>query len=170
MHDAAAGAHPLHAARRQQAGIALVVRVAHTPGEHIGDRLEAAVRMARKATDVVGRAVRAELIKEQERIEHVEVALADHARQFHAGAVRGRLAAQHKCDTAAGGGGSCIHGESPGSTATQDAAEAVRVQASARERNGAVGRTITIRHNVEESFVGAPKEGASGAAATNALR
>ena len=56
---AAAGGHPLHAAVAEQALIAGRVAVAHAPGNHVGDGLEAAVRVVGKAGDVVAGLVRA---------------------------------------------------------------------------------------------------------------
>ena len=72
MNDAAARRHPLHAAGAEQARVALVVAVAHAAGEHVGDGLEAAMRVIRKARDVVVGIVGAELVEQQERIERVE--------------------------------------------------------------------------------------------------
>ncbi len=43
--DAAAGRHPLHAARLEQVAVADAVAVLHEAPEHDGDRLEAAVRV-----------------------------------------------------------------------------------------------------------------------------
>ena len=44
-------------------------RRAHGAGEHVGDRLDAAVRMPREAGEVVVRVVVAEVVEQQERIE-----------------------------------------------------------------------------------------------------
>jgi hypothetical protein len=92
MHDAAAGGHPLHAAGPEQAGIALVVAMAHAAREHVGHGLEAAMRMIGKAGDVVGALVGAELVEHQERVEIGQRLAADHAIELHAGAVAGRPA------------------------------------------------------------------------------
>ena len=89
MHQAAAGRHPLHAAGHEQALVAVVVLVAHAPVEHVGDGLEAAMRMVGEAGEVVLGAVGAELVQHQERIEHVQLRRADHARQLDAGAIGG---------------------------------------------------------------------------------
>ena len=55
----------------EQAVVALVVAVAHAPGEHVGHGLEAAMRMIGEAGDVVVGVVGAELVEHQERIEMV---------------------------------------------------------------------------------------------------
>ena len=73
------GGHPLHAARHQHALVAVVVAVAHAAVEHVGDGLEAAVRMVGKARDVVLGLVGAELIEHQERIEIGQLRLPDDA-------------------------------------------------------------------------------------------
>nr|QBM06462.1 pirin [uncultured bacterium] len=87
MQDAATGGHPLHAAGGEVAAVAMVVAVLHVAGQHVGDRLEAAVRMLGKAGDVIVGAVGTEFVQQQERVEHVQPGLADDAFQFHAGAV-----------------------------------------------------------------------------------
>ena len=69
MDHAAPGGHPLHAAVAEQALVARAVAVAHAAGKHVGDGLEAAMRMVRKAGDVVVRVVAAERVQHQERIE-----------------------------------------------------------------------------------------------------
>src|SRR5690606_27679224 len=61
--------------------------------EHVGHGLEAAVRMARKPGQVVLRAIGAELVEQQERIEIRQLGTADDARQLDPGPVgRGRAA------------------------------------------------------------------------------
>src|SRR3546814_10871188 len=64
----------------------------HVPGQHVGDRLEAAMRMLGETGDVVVGTVGAELVQQQEWIEHVQPGLADDAFQLHAGTV-GRVGA-----------------------------------------------------------------------------
>src|SRR5690606_34345467 len=63
----------------------------HVPFEHVGDGLEAAVRVRREAGDVVVGILRAELVEHQVGIEALQVGAADDPGQAHAGAVRGRL-------------------------------------------------------------------------------
>ena len=82
----------------QQAFVAGAVAMAHAPGDHVGDRLEAAVRMVRKAADVVLRIVGAERVEHQERIEPSLQRLRQHARQLDAGAVGRGLAGDHALD------------------------------------------------------------------------
>lgn len=67
--DAVGGGHPLYAAGLEQAAIAEVVFVAHTPFEHVGHGLEAAVRVRREASDIVVRVLGIELVEHQERVE-----------------------------------------------------------------------------------------------------
>ena len=68
MHDAAAGRHPLHVAGAERAAIAETVTVLDGTVEHVRDRLDAAVRMPRKAGEIIGRPVVAEIVEQQERI------------------------------------------------------------------------------------------------------
>ena len=91
VHDAAARGHPLHVAGAERAAIAEAVAVIDGAGEHIGDGLDAAMRMPRKAGEVVGRAVVAEIVEQQERIELGGFAEAEGAAQLDAGAFDGRL-------------------------------------------------------------------------------
>ena len=98
--DAAAGGHPLHAAGHQQADVADAVAVAHAALQHVGDGLEAAVRVAGKAADVVAGVVGAKGVEHQERVEPALQVLRQHARQAHAGAVAGGLALDQPFDAA----------------------------------------------------------------------
>jgi hypothetical protein len=68
VHDAASGGHPLHVSRAQGAGVAEAVAMFDGAGQHIGNGLDAAVRMPGKALEVVLRLVVAEIVKQQERI------------------------------------------------------------------------------------------------------
>ncbi len=69
------GGHPLHAAGAEQARVALIVAVPHAAREHVGDGLEAAMRMVREAREVVVGIVGAELVEQQERIERIETSV-----------------------------------------------------------------------------------------------
>ena len=91
VQDAAAGRHPLHVAGAEAAAVAEAVAVLDVAGEHVGDRLDAAVRMPRKAGEIVARVVVAEVVEEQERIELRGVAEAERALQLDAGAFDGGL-------------------------------------------------------------------------------
>ncbi len=93
MDDTATGGHPLHAAGAEQADIALVVAMAHAPGQHIGDGLEAAVRMVGKTADIVGRLVRAEFVQHQEGVEIRQFRPADDPGEANPGPVAGRASA-----------------------------------------------------------------------------
>jgi hypothetical protein len=75
--------------------------MAHAPVEHVGHRLEAAMRMIREARDVVLGLVGAELIQHEERIKVGKLRLPDDARELDAGAVRGRHALDDAPDGAA---------------------------------------------------------------------
>ena len=70
----------------------------HAAGQHVRDRLEAAVRMIGKAGDVVVGFVGAERIEHQERIEPALQVLRQHAHQLDAGAVLRRLAGDDAVD------------------------------------------------------------------------
>ena len=56
------------------------------PAQHVGDGLDAAMRMPREAGEIVGRVVVAEIVEQQERIELGRLAEAEGALQLHAGA------------------------------------------------------------------------------------
>ena len=100
VHEATARRHPLHAARHEHALVAMVVAMAHAAIQHVGDRLEAAMRVIRKAGDVVFGLVRAELIEQQKRIEIRKLRLPDHARELHARPIGRRHPAHHAFDGA----------------------------------------------------------------------
>src|SRR5690606_24702918 len=87
-----------------QACMALIVAMAQAPGQQVGNRLETAMRMLRKPARVVARLVGAELVEQEEWIEHVEVALADQAIEFDPGTVADRLAAQDADNGSKGAG------------------------------------------------------------------
>ena len=113
MDDAAAGGHPLHAARLEQADVADAVAMPHAALEHDRHGLEAAVRMVGKAADVVGRGIAAEGVEHQERIEPALQRLGQDAGQADAGAIGGRLAADGALDAAraeGSGSGGGVHG------------------------------------------------------------
>ena len=80
--------HPLHVARAQVAAVAEAVFVPHVAVEHVGDRLETAMRMRREAGDVIVRVVRKELVEHQERIEALVLPAAERAAQLDPGAIR----------------------------------------------------------------------------------
>jgi hypothetical protein len=93
--------------------VARVVAVAHAPGDHVGDGLEAAVRMIGKAADVVVGVVGAEGVEHQEGVEPALQRLGQHASELDTRAVGGRHARHQALDLAgsrhalgANGGGS----------------------------------------------------------------
>ena len=81
VEDAAAGGHPLHVAGAQRAAVAEAVAVLDRAGQHVGDGLDAAVRMPREAGPVVLGPVVAEIVEQQERVELAGVAEAEGARR-----------------------------------------------------------------------------------------
>ena len=84
MHDAASGGHPLDVARAEVAAIAEAVAMLHLAREHIGDGLDAAVRMPGEAGQIVVRVLVPEIVEEQERIELGRVAESERAPQLDA--------------------------------------------------------------------------------------
>jgi hypothetical protein len=73
--------HPLDVAGRDGAAVPHAVAMLHGPGQHVGDRLDPAVRMPGKARQVILRNVVAEIVEQQERIEVGRVAEAERARR-----------------------------------------------------------------------------------------
>ncbi len=71
-------------------------------GQHIGDGLDAAMRMPGKAADIVGRVVVAEIVHHQEGIGHRRIAETEDAVQLDAGAFHGRRGAALMLDGADG--------------------------------------------------------------------
>ena len=143
------GGHPLHAAVGEQALVARVVAMAHAPGDHVRHRLEPAVRMVRKAADVVLGIVGAERIEHQERIEPALQRLRQHARELHARAVRRRLAGDHALDRArlrhalVVDGGRCRHGSCPFVSvhaATASSISAYAVASASRSASAPIAR------------------------------
>ena len=87
VHDAAARRHPLHVAGAEVAAVAEAVAMLDVAGEHVGDGLDPAVGMPRKAGEIVVRAVVAEVVEQEERIELRRVAEAEAALQLDARAL-----------------------------------------------------------------------------------
>ena len=84
MEDAAAGGHPLHVAGAEIAAIAQAVAVLDGPGQHVGDRFDAAMRMPREPGEIVLRVLVAEIVEQQKRIELRRVAEAERTLQLDA--------------------------------------------------------------------------------------
>ncbi len=89
VHDAAARRHPLHVAGPDHAGVPEAVPVLDPAVEHVGDRFDSAVRVHGESGDVVVRALRAEVIEEEERVEMVKGRCRDAAPELHARAILG---------------------------------------------------------------------------------
>src|SRR5712691_2854397 len=102
MHDTAAGGHPLHVAGAERAAVAEAVAVLDRAREHVGDGLDAAMRMPRKAGTVILRPLVAKIVEQQERIEFVGIAEAECALEFDTGAFDRRLRLDDLLDGANG--------------------------------------------------------------------
>ena len=103
--DAAAGGHPLHVAGAEIAAVAQAVAVLDVAGQHIGDGLDAAMRMPGKAGAILVGTVVAEIVEQQERIELGGVAEAEGAAQMDAGALDRGLGGDDALDRSDGHGG-----------------------------------------------------------------
>ena len=84
VEDAAAGGHPLHVACAEAPAIAEAVPVLDRAGEHVGDRLDAAVRVPREPGEVFVGVVVAEVVEEQKRVVFRGVAEPERTPQFDA--------------------------------------------------------------------------------------
>ena len=105
VQDAAPGGHPLHVAGAEQAAVAEAVAVLDVAGQHIGDGLDAAMRVPGKTGEIFARPVVAEIVEQQERIELARVAEAEGAAKMHAGALQRRLGGCDALDRSDGHGG-----------------------------------------------------------------
>src|SRR5436190_10462181 len=86
VQDAAAGRHPLDVACAEAAAVAQAVAVVDRAGEHIGDSLDAPMRMPGKPGKVVLGVLVAKIIEQQKRIEFRRAAEPERALQLDAGA------------------------------------------------------------------------------------
>src|SRR5579862_6641399 len=91
VENAAARRHPLHVAGAEIAAVAQTIAVLDVAGENIGDRLDAAMRMPRKAGAIVVGLVVAEVVQQQERIGLAGLAETEGTAQLDARAFHGRL-------------------------------------------------------------------------------
>src|SRR6267143_6470177 len=91
MDDAAAGGHPLDVAGGDGAAIAHAVAVLHGPGKHVGDRLDAAVRMPRETRQVIFRNIVTKIVEQEEGVKFRGVAEAERAAQVNARTFHRRL-------------------------------------------------------------------------------
>ena len=91
MQDAAPRRHPLHVARAELTAVAKAVAMLDGAGQHVRNRLDAAVGMPRKAGEIVVRVVVSEVVQEQKRIVVGRLAEAERAAQPDTGALDRRL-------------------------------------------------------------------------------
>ncbi len=75
--DAAACRHPLHVAGCDGAAVSHAVTVFHRSRQNVRDGLDAAVRMPRKARQIILRNIIAEVIQQEERVEFLGVSEAE---------------------------------------------------------------------------------------------
>src|SRR5262249_40994985 len=108
MHDPASGGHPLHIARTERAAISQAVAMFHGAGEHVGDGLNAAVRVPRKPREIIGWPIVAKIIEQQKRIGLRRIAEAEGAPQLDAGALDGGLRLYNAFDGADGHEVGCL--------------------------------------------------------------
>ena len=91
VHDAPPRRHPLHVPGPQGAGVAQAVAVAHGAGQHVGDGFDPPVRVPREPREVVGGALIAEVVEEQEGVEFGGLSEAEGAMELDPGALHGGL-------------------------------------------------------------------------------
>ena len=89
MQDAAPRGHPLHVARSHGPAVAQAVPVLHAAAQHVGDRLDTAVRMPWKSREIVLGVLVAEIIEQKKWIKVAGVAKAKGPAQLDAGALEG---------------------------------------------------------------------------------
>jgi hypothetical protein len=86
VEDAAASGHPLDVAGAECSTIPEAVAVRDVARQHVGDRLDAPMRVPGKAGEVVRGVVVAKIVEQQERIEVGRIAESERALQPDAGA------------------------------------------------------------------------------------
>src|SRR5215470_9312409 len=91
MQNAAARGHPLHVTGSHLAAVAQAVAMFNGAGKHIGNGLDATVRMPRKSSQIVFWIFVAKVVQQQERIEVFGLTEAEGALQLYACAFNGRL-------------------------------------------------------------------------------
>ncbi len=95
VQDAAAGGHPLHVARTDDAGVAEAVAVGDGAFQHISDGLDAAVGVGGETGEIVGGVIRSEVVEEQEGVGEIQQVSGEAALQAHAGAFKDILRVHH---------------------------------------------------------------------------
>src|SRR5438045_7840247 len=91
VENAAARRHPLHVTRGHLALVAQAVAMLDRAGEHVGDGLDAAMRMPGKSRQIILRIFIAEIVQQQEGIEILRFAETEGALQLYAGALNSGL-------------------------------------------------------------------------------
>src|SRR5262249_2792729 len=91
MNDAAARGHPLNVAGADRTAVAEAVAVLHCSGEHVSNRLDAAVRMPGKTGEVILRNLVAKIVEQQKRIVVGGLAEGERTAKMHAGAFERRF-------------------------------------------------------------------------------
>src|SRR5262249_27527941 len=84
--------HPLDVTRSNRTAVAETVAVFDRSREHIGDRLDAAMRMPRKASQIILRDIVSKVIEEKERVIVGGLPEAERAAKMDPGALQGGLA------------------------------------------------------------------------------
>src|SRR5580658_6998510 len=85
--DAAACSHPLNVSRSNDATVSDAVSVLHRSSKDIGNCLDAAMGMPRKASQIIGGNVITEIIEQQERIKVRRIVEAECAAQMYSRAL-----------------------------------------------------------------------------------
>jgi hypothetical protein len=91
MNDAAACGHPLYVAGGDSTAIAHAVSVLDGSSEHIGDGLDATMRVPWKALEIILGNVIAKVVEEKKGIEFSRVAEAEGTAKMYTGAFESRL-------------------------------------------------------------------------------
>src|SRR5215467_2297596 len=89
--NSAACSHPLHIAGGHLAFVAQAIAMLDRSGEHIGDGLDASVRMPGKSRKIVGWVIVPEIVQQKKRIEFLGFAEAEGTLEFHSCTFKGRL-------------------------------------------------------------------------------
>ena len=84
VQNAAPGGHPLDVSGGHLALVAQAVAVLHFAGQDVRDRLNAAMRMPRESSQVIGGILVAEIVQQEEWIEFLGLAKAEGTLQFNA--------------------------------------------------------------------------------------
>src|SRR5262249_16538359 len=95
MQDAATSGHPLHVACGHLSLVSEAIAVLDRSGQHVGDRLNPAMRMPWKSRQVIVRILIAKIVEKQKRIEVFRLPKTERALQLYPGAFNGWLCFQH---------------------------------------------------------------------------